>query len=376
MAEDVHYIAVAPGDLHGITTTDSTLKVFNSIPPEVLKKPLRFSRFPYGADDFLKRGITELTDKDIEELSHFSAIYLGAVGDPTKIAPGVLENGILIRMRRAFDQYVCLRPVILPPGVIGPLRNVKSEDINFEICRENTEGLYVNEGEILNKDTDDEVAIQKMKCSYKGVKRLAEFAAQRALTRPERRTNRKPRLHFIFKNNILTFAAHPWNRVYQEFKKRTDIDVMYMHIDAFHAMQIRDPGRFDVILTENMFGDIASDLGAELQGGLETAASGNINPTMLMPSTFESTHGSIPDRYYFKDVNGEYIKGTFDSVLAQTVKPEAAFRAGGMMLEHLGETEAANRVIRAALANMKDPDYKNKTLDQLTDQACRNVSNN
>ncbi len=365
MEKDYHSIGVIPGDLNGITVTDAALKISESA-SRFLEKPIKHTILPYNADYFLENKLKELGEKELSELKKYDQLYLGAVGDPNKIKPGLLEVGILLKLRQAFDQYVNLRPVILPEGVSSPIVGKTSEDINFEICRENSEGLYANEGSVENAGTDDEVARQVMRCSYRGVKRLAEYAADRALNRLEKRPDRKPVLHFVFKNNVLVHAAPPWNRVYEEFKARDDLDVRYMHIDNFVMQMLVNPAQFDVVLTENMFGDIATDLGAVIQGGIGTAVSGNINPKGTFPSMFEPIHGTAPDKWYGAD-------GKHNPSLKQGMRPEAAFLSYAMMLDQMGENSAANIIKIAAMVNIKDSDYKKKSLDELVDKACKFV---
>ncbi|MDP2926435.1 MAG: isocitrate/isopropylmalate family dehydrogenase [Nanoarchaeota archaeon] len=365
-------VGVIAGDLNGITVTSAVLELYPYLERH-LSMPIRHIHYPYNADYFNERDINELGDEELEVLAQNDQLYLGAVGDPTKIKPGVLEVGILLKLRQAFDQYVNLRPVILQEGIPSIIVGKTSKDINFEICRENSEGLYVAQGEVLNRGTDDEVGIQKMVCSYRGVKRLAEFAADRALDRKERRTNRTPRLHFAFKTNILTFAAVPWERVYKEFSSRTDLDVRYIHVDNLMMQMVLAPEQFDVILTENMFGDIATDLGAVIQGGIGSAVSGNINPSGRFPSMFEPIHGSAPDKWY-NSIDGKLIAGTKREDLIQRVRPEAAFMSYAMMLEQMGEKKAADLLKEAALANLRDPDYKQKNLDELINQTIKYIS--
>lgn len=265
MTNGYHNIAVIPGDLNGATVTDAALKLSAAVSGR-LGKPIQHTIFPYNADYFLEKGITGLGSDELAELRQHDQIFLGAVGDPNKIKPGVLEVGILLKVRQAFDQYVNLRPVVLPEGVPSVLVGKGPDDINFEIIRENSEGLYVDKGRIENKGTDEEVGIQEMWCSYKGVKRLADYAAERAIARKK---GDKPTLHFVFKTNVLTYAASPWHRVFEEYAGRDDINVNYMHIDNFGAQMILNPGQFDVVITENMFGDIMTDIGAILQGALD-----------------------------------------------------------------------------------------------------------
>jgi 3-isopropylmalate dehydrogenase len=369
-----HRIAVIAGDLNGVTVTEAALRLGEVATRRFASKEVAHYSLPYNVDYFLKRRIKELGDEELEVLRQFDQIFLGAIGDPTRMKPGVIENGLLLKVRQAFDQYVNLRPVILVQGVPSVVVGKGPADINFEICRENSEGFYVNQGHIENPGTDDEVAFQVMKCSYRGVKRLAEFAAERALTREGRRPDRKPRLHVVFKTNILTFAGSPWIRVYEEFKKtRKDLDVRYMQVDNFVMQMVQNPEQFDVVITENMFGDIATDLGAVLQGGIGVAVSGNLNPTRRFPSMFEPIHGTAPDKWY-DTKDGEYVPGTFRPDLVQLVRPEAAFMSYAMMLEFIGEKKAADVMRGAALANLRNPDYKTKRLDELVKQACDFVS--
>jgi 3-isopropylmalate dehydrogenase len=278
-----------------------------------------------------------------------------------------LEVGILLKVRQAFDQYVNLRPVVLPEGIPSIIVGKSSKEINFEICRENSEGLYVAEGRVENQGTDNEVGYQVMRCSYKGVKRLMEYAIDRAKLRKK---GIKPLIHIVFKTNVLTFAGTPWNRVFEEYKKRSDIDVRYMHIDNFLMQMILKPEQFDVVITENMFGDIATDAGAVLQGGIGSAVSGNINPTGSFPSMFEPIHGTAPDKWYEVNEKGEYVPGTFVPEKVQQMKPEAAFLSYAMMLEVMSEMKAASALKEAALENIRDPNYKTMKLDELVERAC------
>ncbi len=368
MEKEYHSIAVIPGDLNGVTVTDAALKLSEAA-GRALARPIKHTRFDYNADYFLKNDIKELRFRELEELKKYDQIFLGAVGDPTKAKPGILEVGILLRLRQAFGQHVNLRPIVLPEGVPSPIVGKDHRHINFEICRENSEGLYVAEGRVENAGSANEVGIQEMHCSYKGVKRLAEFGEQRARERTEK--GKKPVMHFVFKTNILTFAARPWQRVFEEYQKREDIDVKYMHVDNFAMQTITKPEQFSVVITENMFGDILTDLGAVVQGGIGSAVSGNINPAGEFPSMFEPIHGTAPDKWYETDEKGNYVPGTFSPELAQGMRPEAAFLSYAMMLEQMKEKDAAKLVREAALQNLRDPGYKDKKLDDLTDQACR-----
>jgi len=357
-----HEIAVTHGDLNGGTVTDAFLTVLNAMGSH-LDYEVRTTNHNYNTDYFLENNITELGKKELDILKKYDAIYLGAIGEPTKMTAGVIEVGYLLKIRQEFEQTVNLRPVILPEGVPSRIVGKNHRHINMEICRQNSEGLYVNEGTIENEGTDDEVATQVMRCSYKAIKSLMEFAKERAIAR-----NRQKKVTMVFKNNVLKHASIPWNRVFEEYKSDTQIDIDYMHIDAFVMAMIEKPEVFDVVITENMFGDIATDLGAVLQGGIGSAISGNLNLNGKFPSMYEPVHGTAPDLWYRKDENGLYIPNSFTPDLITRVKPEAALLSGAMMLEHLGETKAANVLKEAALKNIRDPEYKNKTLDQLTQQ--------
>lgn len=364
---EYHNVGLIPGDLHGITVTDKVVQLCAVVSP-LLKKEIKHTTLPYNAEYFLAHpGMTELGQQELDHIKTYDQIFLGAVGDPTKIKPGVLEVGILLKIRQVLDQYVNLRPVVLQEGVQSPIRGKGPKEINFEICRENSEGLYADAGWVEKRGTDEEAGYQIMKCTYKGVKRLAKFAEERAFAR---RKGDKPTLHFVFKTNILTYAAAPWQRVFDEYKARKDIVARYMHIDNFMMQMVQKPEQFDVVLTENMFGDIATDLGAVLQGGIGSAVSGNINPTGRFPSLFEPIHGTAPDKWYEMNANGEYIPGTFVKEKTQLIKPEAAFLSYAMMLDYMGENMAANCMREAALRNLRDPQYNRKGLDCLVEQAC------
>jgi 3-isopropylmalate dehydrogenase len=360
-----HNIAVIPGDLNGITVTNAALKVSEAL-VDLLEKPIKHTNFDYNADYFLENKLTELGEKELSELKKYDQIFLGAIGDPTKIKPGILEVGILLKLRQDFNQYVNLRPVVLPQGVPSILVGKDSKDINFEICRENSEGLYVDEGHIENQGTDEEAGIQIMKCTYKGVKRLAEFAFDRAIARKK---GEKPIVHFVFKTNVLKYAGAPWMRVFDEMKSREDIDVKYLHIDNFLMQMLINPKQFDVVITENMFGDISTDAGAVIQGGIGSAVSGNINPTGELPSMFEPIHGTAPDKWYELDKNGMCIPNTYVKEKLQEVKPEAALMSYAMMLEQMNEKKAAAALKEAALNNIRNENYKIMKLDELVDNA-------
>lgn len=286
---------------------------------------LEFTEFDWGGERYLKTGET-IPAGGIEELKQFDAIYLGAIGHPD-VKPGILEKGILLAIRFALDQYINLRPVKLYPGVWTPIKDKGPEDIDFVVVRENTEGLYCGSGGFLKKGTPDEVAIQVSINTRKGVERCIRFAFEYA-----RQRNKHRKVTLCGKTNVLTYAFDLWERTFHEVgeKEFPDITRDYAHVDATTMWMVKNPEWFDVIVTDNMFGDIITDLGAMIQGGMGIAAGGNINPQGV--SMFEPIGGSAP-KYTGKNV----------------INPLAAICAGQMMLQHLGEKEAAAALERAVM---------------------------
>jgi len=261
------------------------------------------------------------------------AIYLGAIGHP-EVRPGILEKGILLKIRFQLDQYINLRPVKLYPGVETPLKDKKPEDIDFVVVRENTEGAYMGAGGFFKKGTPDEVTIQEAVHTRKGVERCIRFAFEYC-----RKRNRKNKVTLCGKTNVLTYAFDLWERTFYEVAKEYQgVETDYAHVDAICMWMVKNPEWFDVIVTDNMFGDIITDLGAMIQGGLGIAAGGNINPNGV--SMFEPIGGSAP-KYTRKGI----------------VSPLAAISACQMMLEHLGEEEAAME-IEGAIMKMVSRDVK------------------
>jgi len=317
----MYRIAVIPGDGTGPEQVREGLKVLDAV---AAKCGFKFTTvtFPYGGEHYLRTGEI-LPDSALDELRNFDAIYLGAIGHP-EVKPGILEKGILLRLRFELDQYINLRPVKLFPGVETPLKGKGPEDIDFVVVRENTEGLYAGTGGFLRRGTLDEVAIQTSINTRKGVERCVRFAFEYC-----RRRNRKRKVTLCGKTNVLTYAFDLWERVFHEVgNEYPDIERDYAHVDAICMWMVKNPEWFDVIVTDNMFGDIITDLGAIIQGGLGVAAGGNINPHGV--SMFEPIGGSAP-KYAGKNV----------------INPLAAILAAGMMLEHLGEEDAAARVENA-----------------------------
>ncbi|OIP47513.1 MAG: 3-isopropylmalate dehydrogenase [Deltaproteobacteria bacterium CG23_combo_of_CG06-09_8_20_14_all_60_8] len=311
-------IAVMPGDGTGPEVVNEGIKVLQAAAKK-FDFNLELTHFDYGGDRYLATGEV-LPANAVAELSKHDAIFLGAIGHP-KVKPGILEKGILLALRFALDQYINLRPVILYPNVETPLKGKGPADIDFVVVRENTEGLYVGAGGVLKKGTPDEVAIQESINTRKGVERCIRFAFDFA-----RKRNKRKKVTLCGKTNVLTFAFDLWERAFYEVAKEyPDIATDYAHVDATCMWMVKNPEWFDVIVTDNLFGDIITDLGAMIQGGMGIAAGGNINPVGV--SMFEPIGGSAP-KYTGKNV----------------INPLAAIGAGQMMLDYLGETKAAQAI--------------------------------
>jgi len=314
----VHKIAVIGGDGTGPEVIREGLKVIDAASK---KYNFRYEtkEFDFGGERYLKTGKI-LDDKEINELKKFDAIYLGAIGHPD-VKPGILEQGILLKLRFSLDQYINLRPVKLYNAAFCPLKDKKEEDIDFVVVRENSEGLYKGMGEFRDKGTKNEVAIQISYNTRKGVERCIRYAFEYT-----RKRNKRKKLILCGKTNVLTFAWDLWQRTFNEVAKEyPDITTDYAHVDATTMWFVKNPEWFDVIVTDNMFGDIITDLGAMVQGGMGIAAGGNLNPEGV--SMFEPIGGSAP-KYTGKNV----------------INPLAAICAGSMLLEQLGETKAANMI--------------------------------
>lgn len=316
-----HKIAIMGGDGTGPEVVAEGIKVLEAAAKK-FDFSLELTEFDYGGDRYLRTGEV-LPENAAEELSKHDAIFLGAIGHPD-VKPGILEKGILLSLRFALDQYVNLRPVILYPGVETPLKDKKPEDIDFVVVRENTEGLYAGAGGVLKKGTPDEVAVQESINTRKGVERCIRFAFEYARKRNKRKT-----VTLCGKTNVLTFAFDLWERCFYEVAEEyPDIKTEYAHVDATCMWMVKNPEWFDVIVTDNMFGDIITDLGAMIQGGMGIAAGGNINPEGV--SMFEPIGGSAP-KYTGKNV----------------INPMAAIGAAQMMMEYLGEDAAAVAIEKA-----------------------------
>ena len=315
-------LAVIPGDGIGPEVVTIGLEVLTSLADKHGFK-LDLERFPFGGDHYLKTGET-LSGESLVGLRSFDAILLGAVGSPD-VKPGILEQGILLKLRFELDQYINLRPVKLYSGIETPLKDKTTNDIDYVVIRENTGGLYSGIGGVAMKGSADEVAVQSMVYNHRQVLRCLEYAFGVAAKRPAKT------LALIGKTNVLTYVFDLWERLFHEVGSQQFPDVQreYYHVDAACMHMVNQPERFDVMVTTNMFGDIITDLGAITQGGMGMAASGNINPTRENPSMFEPVHGSAPD------IVGQNKANPLATVL--TVK---------MLLEFLDEREAAFDVDR------------------------------
>ena len=314
-------IAVIPGDGTGPEVVAEGVKVLNTAAKKYNVK-FEFIYFDFGGERYLKTGET-LPDSAIEELKKFNAIYLGAIGHP-EVKPGILELGILLKLRFTFDQYINLRPVKLFRAEDCPIKDKNPQDIDFVVIRENTGSVYTGIGGVMQKGTKNEVATQLMVYSYHQVERCIRYAYEYT-----RKRNKKKLLTLVHKTNVLTYCGDLWMRVFQEVgKEYPDIKQDYNHVDACCMWFVKNPEYYDVIVTENMFGDIITDLAAIIQGGLGIAAGGNINPNGV--SMFEPMGGSAP-KYTGKNV----------------INPLAAIYAAAMMVEFLGEEKMANAIITA-----------------------------
>jgi 3-isopropylmalate dehydrogenase len=318
-------LAVIAGDGIGPEVVGEAIKILDIVLPGVEK-----TEYDLGARRYHATGEL-LTEATIEELRGYDAILLGAIGDPS-VPSGVLERGLLLKLRFALDHHVNLRPGRLYPGVSSPLSG--AADIDFVVVREGTEGPYTGNGGVLRAGTPHEVATEVSVNTAYGVERVVRDAFARA-------QSRRKHLTLVHKTNVLTFAGGLWSRVVGEVGNEfPDVEVAYQHIDAATIHMVTDPGRFDVIVTDNLFGDIITDLAAAVCGGIGLAASGNIDATRTNPSMFEPVHGSAPD------IAGQGI-----------ADPTAAVMSVALLLSHIGQDDAAARVDKAVerhLANRGD----------------------
>ncbi|MEU3261839.1 3-isopropylmalate dehydrogenase [Streptomyces albidoflavus] len=339
-------LAVIPGDGIGQEVVAQGLKVLNAVLPEDVK--LETKEYDLGARRWHRTGET-LPDAELEALKQYDAILLGAIGDPS-VPSGVLERGLLLKLRFAFDHFVNLRPSKLFPNTATPLAG--RPEIDFVVVREGTEGPYTGNGGSLRTGTPAEVATEVSVNTAYGVERVVRDAFARAQARPRKK------LTLVHKNNVLVFAGHLWKNTFDKVAAEyPDVTTDYLHVDAATIFFVTQPERFDVIVTDNLFGDIITDLAAAVTGGIGLAASGNVNPTGAFPSMFEPVHGSAPD------IAGQ---GKAD--------PTAAILSVALLLRHLGyETEAA-RIEEAVSADLAERDSTARSTDAIGDALAGRVA--
>ena len=321
-------LAVIPGDGIGPEVTAEALKVLEQVTPADVK--IESTRYDLGAERYLATGEV-LPDSVLAEIKEHDAILLGAVGgkpgDPN-LPPGILERGLLLRLRFELDHYVNLRPSRIFPGATSPLAD--PGEVDFVVVREGTEGPYVGNGGALRVGTPGEIATEVSVNTAFGVERVVRDAFARAARRPRKK------LTLVHKTNVLVHAGRVWSRLVDQVAAEfPDVTVDYLHIDAATIFMTTDPARFDVIVTDNLFGDIITDLAAAVTGGIGLAASGNVNPDRTAPSMFEPVHGSAPD-----------IAGQ------QKADPTAAILSVALMLDHLGLEDASRKVEEAVVADL------------------------
>jgi len=318
-------LAVIGGDGIGPEVTAEALKVLKTAGVKTEE-----TTYDLGAQRWHRTGET-LPDTVLAELREHDAILLGAVGDPT-VPSGVLERGLLLRLRFELDHYVNLRPVRLYPGVSTPLAGATPETIDMVVVREGTEGPYTGAGGVMRRGTPHEIATQESFNTAFGVERVARYAFTKAQERPRRK------LTLVHKTNVLTFAGDLWQRTVNALSEEfPDVTVDYTHVDAASMFFVTQPERYDVIVTDNLFGDILTDLGAAIAGGIGLAASGNINPELAAPSMFEPVHGSAPD-----------IAGQ------QKADPTAAILSAAMLADHLGFAKEARQIEQAVADDLAE----------------------
>jgi 3-isopropylmalate dehydrogenase len=329
-------IAVVAGDGIGTEVVAQGLKVLDAVLPGI-----ETTAYDLGAARYNRTGEV-LPDSVLAELATHDAILLGAVGDPS-VPPGVLERGLLLKLRFDFDQYVNLRPSRLWPGTAGPLGAVKPGEIDLVVVREGTEGLYAGAGGILHRGTPAEIATEESLNTRYGVERVIRDAFHRA----QRRERRK--VTMVHKTNVLTHAGGLWARTFAAVAADfPDVTTEYQHVDAAAMFLVTQPSRYDVVVTDNLFGDILTDIAAAVTGGIGLAASGCINPERRYPSMFEPVHGSAPD------IAGQGI-----------ADPVAAVLSVSLLLDHLGHPEEAGRVTEAVAAELagRDPGQPLRTAE-------------
>ncbi|MER8095301.1 3-isopropylmalate dehydrogenase [Streptomyces goshikiensis] len=339
-------LAVIPGDGIGQEVVAQGLKVLTAVLPQDVKLETR--EYDLGAQRWHRTGET-LPDADLEALRHHDAILLGAIGDPS-VPSGVLERGLLLKLRFAFDHFINLRPSKLFPNTATPLAG--RPEIDFVVVREGTEGPYTGNGGSLRTGTPAEVATEVSLNTAYGVERVVRDAYERANARPRKK------LTLVHKNNVLVYAGHLWKNTFDRVgREYPEVTTDYLHVDAATIFFVTQPERFDVIVTDNLFGDILTDLAAAVTGGIGLAASGNINPTGAFPSMFEPVHGSAPD-----------IAGTGKA------DPTATILSVALLLRHLGYEEQAARIEEAVSADLAERDGTFRSTDAIGDALAARVA--
>jgi 3-isopropylmalate dehydrogenase len=342
-------LAVIGGDGIGPEVVAEALKVLRAATPDVT---FDTTDYDLGARRWHRTGET-LTDAVLEEIRGHDVILLGAIGDPG-VPSGVLERGLLLRLRFELDHYVNLRPVRLYPGVASPLAAGRPETIDMLVVREGTEGPYAGAGGVMRRGTREEIATQESLNTAFGVERVARYAFTQAMTRPRKK------LTLVHKTNVLTYAGDLWQRTVEALAKEfPEVSVDYQHVDAASMFFVSQPERFDVIVTDNLFGDILTDLGAAVAGGIGLAASGNINPSRAYPSMFEPVHGSAPD-----------IAGQ------SRADPTAAILSAALLCSHLGLTAAAAKIEQAVADDLleRQGEWAKRTTVETGDDIAERVS--
>ncbi|WP_407549779.1 3-isopropylmalate dehydrogenase [Streptomyces sp. Pv4-95] len=339
-------LAVIPGDGIGQEVVAQGLKVLTAVLPQDVK--LETKEYDLGAKRWHATGDT-LPDEELASLKNHDAILLGAIGDPS-VPSGVLERGLLLKLRFAFDHFVNLRPSKLFPNTTTPLAG--RPDIDFVVVREGTEGPYTGNGGSLRTGTPAEVATEVSLNTAYGVERVVRDAYERANNRPRKK------LTLVHKNNVLVYAGHMWKNIFDKVgQEYPEVTTDYLHVDAATIFFVTQPERFDVIVTDNLFGDILTDLAAAVTGGIGLAASGNINPTGEFPSMFEPVHGSAPD-----------IAGTGKA------DPTATILSVSLLLRHLGFDAEAARIEEAVAADLEARDGAARTTDEIGDVLAARVA--
>ena len=334
-------LALIPGDGIGTEVVVEAMKVLAAIAP-LADVTVEATEYDLGARRYNATGEL-LPDAVVDELRGYDAILLGAIGDPS-VAPGILERGVLLPLRFRMDHHVNLRPVKLYPGVTGPIAGKGPDEIDFVVCREGTEGPYVGSGGVLRKGTPHEVATEESINTAFGVERIVRDAFERA-------GRRRGKVTLVHKTNVLVHAGSLWQRTFDRVAQEyPDITTDYCHVDAASMFFLTNPERFDVVVTDNLFGDILTDIGAAIGGGIGLAASGNIDPSRENPSMFEPVHGSAPD------IAGQ---GKAD--------PTATVMSLAMLLDHVGLADASGWVEAAVAADLASRGSEARSTSEIGD---------